>query len=84
MHIASAQQKEILKVCKQHKVKSLFAFGSVTRDDFNDDSDIDLVVDFEESDPFLYAVCFKVWCSFQFWLHREGHCAAHRVVYDAC
>ena len=55
MHIASAQQKEISKVCKQHKVKSLFAFGSVTRDDFNDNSDIDLVVDFDENDPFLYA-----------------------------
>lgn len=28
--------------------------GRVTREDFNDQSDIDLVVDFNENDPFKY------------------------------
>lgn len=42
------------KLCKQYKVKSFSAFGSVTRDDFKEDSDIDFVVDFEENDPFKY------------------------------
>ena len=32
----------------------MYAFGSVVRDDFNNDSDIDLVVDFNEKDPFTY------------------------------
>ncbi len=32
----------------------MYAFGSVVRDDFNIDSDIDLVVDFNEKDPFTY------------------------------
>ncbi len=32
----------------------MYAFGSVVRDDFNKDSDIDLVVDFNEKDPFTY------------------------------
>ncbi len=44
----------IKKLCKKHKVRTLSAFGSVTRDDFTNDSDIDFVVDFEESDPFKY------------------------------
>ena len=44
----------IKKLCKQYKVKSFSAFGSVTRDDFKDDSDLDFVVDFEENDPFKY------------------------------
>ena len=35
-------------------MKTLFAFGSVTRDDFKADSDIDLVVDFDEKAPFIY------------------------------
>jgi predicted nucleotidyltransferase len=36
----------ITKLCKNHKVKSLYAFGSVLTDQFNSESDIDLIVDF--------------------------------------
>jgi hypothetical protein len=46
--------EQIQELCKINKVKSLFAFGSITRDDFNDTSDIDLVVDIDEKDPFKY------------------------------
>jgi predicted nucleotidyltransferase len=38
---------EISALCKAHKVKYLYAFGSVLNEKFNEDSDIDLVVDFE-------------------------------------
>ncbi len=55
MHIEKQEIDKIQELCKENKVKSLFAFGSVTRDDFNPSSDIDLVVDFDESDPFKYA-----------------------------
>ena len=44
MHIENQKINQIKALCKQHKVKTLFAFGSVTRDDFKADSDIDLVV----------------------------------------
>ena|SRR5690554_2898130 len=54
MKIVDRNIKEIEKLCKDHKVKTLSAFGSVTRDDFEDDSDIDFLVDFEENDPFKY------------------------------
>ena len=37
---------DIERLCKTHKVKSLYAFGSVLTDQFNKDSDIDLIVDF--------------------------------------
>lgn len=36
----------IKQLCINHKVKSLYAFGSVLTDRFNNDSDIDLIVDF--------------------------------------
>lgn len=36
----------IAKLCEIHKVKSLYAFGSVLTDSFNKDSDIDFIVDF--------------------------------------
>ena len=54
MYIENQKINQIKILCKQHKVKTLFAFGSVTRDDFKADSDIDLVVDFDEKDPFIY------------------------------
>lgn len=55
MHIENPKIEQIRELCKQSNVKTLFAFGSVTRDDFNANSDIDLVVDFEEKDPFVYS-----------------------------
>ena len=40
------------KLCKDHNVKSLFAFGSSVTDKFDfDKSDIDLMVEIEEPDP---------------------------------
>lgn len=42
-------------LCLQYKVKTLYVFGSVLTDRFNDNSDIDLVVDIDSNDPFDYA-----------------------------
>ena len=41
-------------MCKKHKVKSLYAFGSVLTNKFNSESDIDLIVDFEQLDVLDY------------------------------
>lgn len=38
---------EINRLCLAHKVKSLYAFGSVVSGKFNEKSDIDFIVDFE-------------------------------------
>jgi len=46
---------EIIKLCMTHKVKSLYAFGSVLTDNFNKESDIDLIVDFSNMDVEDYA-----------------------------
>lgn len=54
MNIEGATLEQIKEMCKALQVKSLFAFGSVIRKDFNENSDIDLVVDFEEKDPYKY------------------------------
>ena len=37
---------DIIKLCETHRVKSLYAFGAVLTDQFNNESDIDLIVDF--------------------------------------
>jgi predicted nucleotidyltransferase len=46
---------QINKLCNSNKVKTLFAFGSVTTENFRPDSDIDLVVDIFEMDPLSYS-----------------------------
>ena len=38
---------KIIDICRNHKVKSLAVFGSVLTDRFNDKSDIDFLIDFE-------------------------------------
>lgn len=48
-------QAAIVKLCKAHKVKSLYAFGSVLSDHFNAESDIDLIVDFASMEVEDYA-----------------------------
>ncbi|MGC9367859.1 MAG: nucleotidyltransferase family protein [bacterium] len=45
---------QIKEACSMNRVKRLFAFGSVTRNELNDQSDIDLVVEIEDSDPISY------------------------------
>jgi len=54
MKVISDHIGQIKNLCAQHSVRSLFAFGSVTNDSFNADSDIDLLVDIEAQDPFDY------------------------------
>ena len=46
---------DISKLCEIHKVKTLYAFGSVLTDKFNAESDIDLMVDFQPFDVLDYA-----------------------------
>lgn len=47
--------KDIQALCEGHKVKSLYAFGSVLTKRFNVNSDVDLIVDIDEDDPIVYA-----------------------------
>jgi uncharacterized protein len=49
---------KIKELCKMYNVKSLFAFGSVCTDKFNDQSDIDLLIAFNSMDYGDYADSF--------------------------
>ncbi len=55
MTVLEEHINEIKKLCSTYKVKQLFAFGSVLTDKFNNESDIDLIVDFEPVDIAQYA-----------------------------
>jgi predicted nucleotidyltransferase len=55
MNLNSQNINDINELCKSHKVQSLYAFGSVLTDKFNDDSDIDLIVSFNDIQLLDYA-----------------------------
>ena len=55
MNLIESHKKAIIALCKNHKVSTLFAFGSVLTPEFNKNSDIDLIVDFEPIDVIDYA-----------------------------
>ena len=55
MTLIDQHTKDIQQLCSKHKVRSLYAFGSVLTDGFRHDSDVDLLVDFEPLDLSHYA-----------------------------
>ena len=56
MHrILSENMDQINRLCLEHNVNVLFAFGSVCTDKFNDQSDVDLLISFKPMDYGDYA-----------------------------
>ena len=47
MKLIVQHKTAISKLCKEHHVKNLYAFGSVITQGFSSKSDIDLIVEFE-------------------------------------
>jgi len=54
MNIVEKNIDELINLCKHHKVRELYIFGSVLTDKFNDKSDIDFLVQFENIDILEY------------------------------
>jgi len=54
MNIVEKNINKLVDLCKLHKVRELYIFGSVLTDKFNDTSDIDLLVQFENIDILEY------------------------------
>ena len=55
MSILKTYKKQIFELCEAHKVRHLYAFGSVLTSNFSEDSDLDLIVDFNDIDVKDYA-----------------------------
>jgi uncharacterized protein len=54
MNIVEENINELVDLCKLYKVKELYIFGSVLTEKFNDNSDIDLIVQFDDIDILEY------------------------------
>lgn len=55
MNIIERNIEILIDLCKRHKVKELYVFGSALTSKFNDSSDIDFLVQFENVDLLEYA-----------------------------
>lgn len=53
--ILKVNRERISILCKKHKVKTLYVFGSVLTTAFDEESDVDFIVDFLPQDVFEYA-----------------------------
>ncbi len=47
LHGIDIPREEIAAFCRRHRIRRLALFGSILRDDFTPDSDIDVLVEFE-------------------------------------
>jgi len=48
----------LTQLCIQNKVNSLYAFGSILTSRFDNNSDVDLIVDIDSVNPLEYADCY--------------------------
>lgn len=55
MNLVEKHIDSLISLCKLHKVKELYVFGSILTSKFNRDSDIDMLVQFENIDILEYA-----------------------------
>ncbi len=69
----SNNQDDFKQLCKRHNVRYLYAFGSSTTDAFNENlSDIDLLVEIDETDPIKKGEkLMSLWDNFEQFFHRH-------------
>jgi predicted nucleotidyltransferase len=54
MNLIDNYRSQIIELCDNHNVKELYLFGSVLTDQFNDSSDIDLLIQFDQVELLEY------------------------------
>jgi predicted nucleotidyltransferase len=54
MNIVEENINELIDLCKRHKVRELYIFGSILTNKFDNNSDIDLIVQFDNIDILKY------------------------------
>ncbi len=72
------------KLCQENKVEKLYVFGSVLNESFNENSDIDFIISFDESIPLLsYSdYFFNVLFGFEDLFKREIDLITERSLYN--
>lgn len=63
MKLIELNISKIIELCKKYRVKSLAVFGSILTEKFNNESDIDMIVNFDED------VTYQTYADNYFGLH---------------
>ena len=53
MNLISQNIEQVLALCKKYKVKTMYVFGSILTHRFNENSDVDLLVNFSNDIDYL-------------------------------
>jgi hypothetical protein len=48
LHLISSNKQALIELCEKYDIKTMHVFGSATTDEFNDLSDIDILISFKE------------------------------------
>ena len=54
MNLIDIHKEQIFELCEKHNVKELYLFGSILTDKFNDSSDIDMLIQFNQIELIKY------------------------------
>ena len=69
---ADLYSKNFIALCKKHKVKKLYVFGSAVSGNFTDESDLDVLVELNESDPLIRGeLLLSLWNELELYCHRK-------------
>lgn len=72
MNLLEEKREAIQNLCKKHKVAKLYAFGSALTSAFNDESDLDFLVEFRRTDiPDYASNFFELQFGFEDLLERQ-------------
>lgn len=64
--------ESLFELCRNNKVEKLYFFGSVCTDNFNKDSDIDLIVELQQIPPLEKGeMLLKLWNEFEIFFKRK-------------
>lgn len=55
MNLIDKYNSQLISLCEKHNVNELSVFGSILTNNFNQDSDVDFVVDFKDVERKTYA-----------------------------
>jgi uncharacterized protein len=48
VNLIDINKDKLIELCNKHKVRELYIFGSILTEEFNDSSDIDMLIQFQE------------------------------------
>lgn len=55
MNLIDKYNNQLISLCEKHNVNELSVFGSILTNNFNQDSDVDFMVDFKDVERKVYA-----------------------------